>query len=488
MLLRVSKEDLKLVLRDMGLFLQYNSALYLVPILTSLIFKESIEIILRYAIVGIFSFAVGFFLKKAFKTSAEMELKHAFLIISLLWIIVSMIAAFPFVLIQGMSFNDSFFEVMSAITTTGLTVIPQIENLPKSLIFWRSLLSWIGGVGIIVLALVGILTTYTKSAKLLSAEGRQEPLRPNIKTTVKEIWAIYFLLTIFGVIIIFLSSEKLTLFDAINYSMSAISTTGMDSIENGLIGMHNPWLDLSLIIVMFLGSISFSVHYLFLKKRKFDAYIKDIEFRVLLMLTALSIVLIFPKMLLFYGSSTLGLESAFFHTVTSITNGGFALVPVTDVAYWDDFIKIILIGLMFIGGSSGSTAGGIKISRFVLFVKSIAWRIKRSVLPEETFFARKFEGRDVNDTEIKEVTQFILLYALFIIIGTIVLTLDGNDLGNSLFEVTSAQSNAGVSTGITNPGMPLLSKIVLIFNMWVGRLEIIPLLVIIGFAMSYKKK
>ncbi len=486
MFIRVSGEDLKVVLRDFGTVLQWSSAAYAIPVLAALLFLEPVHIMAKYALVGVFSFALGYVIKKIFASDQDTELKHALIAISVIWLVFPAIAGFPFVLIQGMNFLDSFFEAMSAITTTGLSVVPHIGNLPKSLIFWRSFLSWIGGLGIVVMALVGVFAAYTKSARFLLAEGKQERLRPNIKNMVKDLWAIYVILTVFGTLLVFLSSD-LSLFHSINYSMSAISTTGMDSIEGGLVGRHNPWLDLSLMVVMILGATSFSVHYLFFKRKQVKAFFGDIEFRALLFLGALTSLIILPKMILFYGSNYIGVEYAFFHVVSALTAGGVSLVSPTEVRVWEDFIKLLLIGVMFIGGSSGSTAGGIKLSRFIIFIKSIYWRIKASVLPEDSFFARKFEGRDVEDKEIKQVTQFILLYAIFLLIGTALLTLDGTNLGTALFEVASAQGNVGISSGISQQGMPLLSETVLILNMWIGRLEIIPVLALVGFMLSRRK-
>jgi len=193
-------------------------------------------------------------------------------------------------------------------------------------------------------------------------------------------------------------------------------------------------------------------------------------------------------MILFYGSNVIGVEEAFFHIVSAITCGGFAIVPITDIRAWGDYVKLVLVGVMFIGGSAGSTAGGIKISRFIIFVKSIYWRIKETILPANSFFARKFEGQILVKNEVREINQFILLYALLIFAGVLVLTLAGNDLGNSLFEVVSAQSNAGISAGIAQAGMPISVEIMLILNMWIGRLEIIPILSAVGFFLSMRKR
>jgi len=487
MLIRIGRSDLKVVLKDVGIILEYSAITFLAPLLIGVFYGEEILTLGVYAFCAAFTFLLGLLIKKLFKEEQHTTLKHAFLTAAILWIAYCAVAALPFHIITGIPFLDAFFEAMSALTTTGLTMMkPVIDSSPKSLIFWRSLLSWIGGVGIVVLAMAGVLTTYSKASKLIVAEGREERLSPNLKNSIRHIWNIYIGLTVLGVILLFLSG--MDIFNAVNYSMSAISTTGMDTTSAGLIGLHNYAIDISLIVIMMLGAVSFSVHYLVLKKRNIAFLWHDAEFKVLILLALVSSIAILPKMILFYGGNMVGIEQAFFHSISALTCGGFSLVALTDVAAWDDFVKLVLVLVMFVGGSTGSTAGGIKISRFLIFLKSIYWRIKESVLPSKSFFSRKFEGRNLEQKEIKEVNQFILLYVLFILAGILVLTLAGNDLGNSLFEVVSAQSNSGISSGIVQPGMPISVEIMLILNMWIGRLEIIPVLSMIGFALSMRAK
>ncbi len=486
MLIKLGKEDVRVVLRDLGTITEWSSLTFIVPLLVALFYFESVSIVVNYVIAGAIAFAIGLVLKNAFAPKLETDLKHAFLTASLFWLLYCAIAAVPFVLTQGMPFVHAYFESMSALTTTGLSVMRfSIDFAPNSIVFWRSFLSWIGGVGIVVLALTGVLSTYSRASKLSVAEGREERIKPNLKNTVKEIWNIYIGLTIFGVLLLYLSG--MGLFTAINYSMSAISTTGMDITSQGLAGAHSLAIDASLVVIMLLGAISFSVHYLVMKKRNFGLLLHDAEFKTMVLLGLLATVMILPKMMLLYGSNIVGINQAFFHAFSALTCGGFSLVTAADVMRWDDFIKLVLLAVMFIGGSAGSTAGGIKISRFIIFIKSIYWRIKEAILPAKSFFARKFEGRNLELSEIKAVNQFILLWALFILIGSMVLTLHGNSLADSVFEVVSAQSNAGISTGIVNPGMPLSVEIMLIINMWVGRLEIIPILSAIGFMLSMRR-
>ncbi len=484
-LIRLGKEDLRVVLRDLGTMIEWSAVTFLAPLLVSLYYGEPFSIAIGYLISAGVAFAVGLALRNAFAPTQETDLKHAFLTASIFWLVYCGISAMPFVLVQGMTFIDGYFEAMSALTTTGLSVMRfSIDYAPNSLVFWRSILSWIGGVGIVIMALTGILTTYSRASKLSTAEGRDERIKPNIKNTIKEIWNIYIGLTIFGVILLFLSG--MGLFTAINYSMSAISTTGMDITSQGLLGAHPIAIDLSLILIMILGATSFSVHYLVFKKKRLGILLHDAEFKVLILLGLLGGFMILPKMVLFYGGNVDVVINAFFHSFSALTCGGFSLVAASDIRQWDDFVKLVLVGVMLIGGSTGSTAGGIKISRFIIFVKSVYWRIKEAILPAKSFFARKFEGRNLEIREIKEINQFILIWMVFIVAGVMVLTLHGNTLADSLFEVVSAQSNAGISAGITHAGMPLAVEIMLILNMWVGRLEIVPILSAIGFALSFR--
>jgi len=398
-----------------------------------------------------------------------------------------MFATIPFVLVQGMTFIDGYFEVISAITTTGLTIMgPELVSAPASLIFWRSLLSWIGGMGIVVMAMMGMLSTYSRSFRLIKAEQQDSKLKLSIRNTMKKIFGVYGALTLLGVII--LVAAGMDIFNAVNYSMSAISTTGLDTAPLALVGLNNAWISAGLAFIMLLGATSFSLHYLAIHKRSIRSYWNNSELKVLIMLTILGGILIIPKMITFYGVPAFAMEVGFFSSATCTTCGGFNIVSPNDVSKWDSFVKLVLIGLMFIGGSSGSTAGGIKISRAIIFTKSIYWRTKALLLPDKSFFPKIFEHRTVEDKEVRKISQFIVLYLFFIVLGVLVFTFFGYGIENSLFEVVSAQSNGGISAGLTHPDMPLGGKIMLILNMWIGRLEIIPVMAAVGYLIAPKRK
>jgi len=486
--------DLEVVFRDIGLILRYSAILFAVPLLLSLLFGEIPENAFYYGISGVAAFLAGTALLNIFTTEKETTFKHALLITALAWLLFNAVAAMPFMWIAKMPFLDSYFEAMSALTTTGLSLMdstggnvftPIIDTVPASLILWRSILSWIGGIGIVVLAMVGVFSSYGNASKMIIAEGRDERLKPNLKNSMKEVWGIYAGLTVIGIVLLFLSG--MTPLDAVNYSMSAISTTGMATTSQGLNapnmfwlneGIRNYWVDIVLVLIMVLGATSFYTHFL-AKKGNYKAYTKDPQFMWMVALGIIGGLFIIPK---------LGLESGFFHAFSALTCGGFELATGAMIESWDEFVKLILIIGMFIGGSAGSTAGGIKMNRFILFVKGAFWRIKESLLPKGSFFPKKFEGHPVTVNELKEINLFLLLYIVFIVAGILVLTYNGATISDASFEVVSAQGNAGISSGITNVGMPQASMFMLIINMWVGRLEIIPIFSLLGLIFHLRDR
>lgn len=486
MFLRVGKEDVKVSLKDTGTILMYAGLSFIIPIIMAILIDKSIDNLLSYSIAAFVILFTGYTLKNLINTKKETETKHAMLSIVLIWIFFCFFASLPFVMIMKVSFLDAFFETISTLTTTGLSVmIPLLDSMPKSLIFWRTFLGWIGGVGIVLMALIGLMATYSKTTKWLMAEGRGNQLKENLKTGVTKITTIYVILTIIGIILLMLSGQ--TLWEATNYSMSAISTNGMSITSGGLItvnngfmptGVHNYWVDFSLIVIMFLGAMSFSLYYLAIKRRSIKIFLKDPEFRLLLLLSLLSSLIVGTK---------IGIWSALFHTFSLSTCGGFAFLSAGEIGLWSDFIKAILIPLIIIGGAAGSTAGGIKLSRFIIFCKGIYWKIKEGLLPSGSFFKKNYNGQTISFKDLKEINQFILIWIIFIAIGSIILTAYGHGLVNSVFEVASAQSNAGITTGITNNLAPAGVKIILIVNMLVGRLEIIPLITSVGLLLGMKR-
>ncbi len=474
-------ESIRIILKDFGEVCFYFSLSLFLPPLVSVIYEESLTNVYPFLIAGMIGVAVGYSLKKIFDTKKESKLIHAFLTVILIWIFLPLIGAMPFSLNPQLHLPwlDSYFESVSALTTTGLTMI-QTQALPHSLIFWRAFEGWIGGAGIVVLALIGI-TGYLKASKLMKAEGREERLRPNIINSIRVTWWVYSIITIIGIMLLMING--LSLFDSLNLSMSAISTTGVENYFGQIEQLNSIGVEIALSIIMILGAIAFAVHYKFIKG-DLKAYLKDSQTKVMLVIVLIGTIILLPKFLAIYGSRGLSLD--YFHVVSAITAGGFNAVSATK---WNNFIKLGLASLMFIGGAAGSTAGGIKIIRFWILMKSIWWKIKEKTLPENAYFAKKIDGKEVSDEEISSTYFFIILYIIFILLGTGIILFTNNNysLSNVLFEVISAQGNAGITSNLTSPNMNAITKLTLIGNMIVGRIEIIPLLFGVGFIIHWKK-
>lgn len=482
MALRFTLTDLKIVLADLGQVFYFSAPSFLAPIPFAFFYGEPLHFAFSYFIIAVLVFLTGLALKKFFPQEKETETKHAFLTASLLWLLFTAFAAMPFVFVQGTSFVDGFFESMSAITTTGLSVLDnELDSVPKSLVFWRSFLGWFGGMGIIVLALIGIVSAYSTTSKLFFAEGRDDRIKPNLKHTVKELWKIYLAITVLGIVA--LLAAGMGFFDALNYAMSAVSTSGVNTSPDKLAIESNLLVEIILTLLLVIGSTNFALHYVFIKKKSLKVYLQSSEFKSMLAFSLLGGLLVLPKIALFAQSFSEAVRISFFHSF-SAQLGGFMAITVSYIAASDDFVKLVFASLMVIGGSSGSTSGGLKVSRVLLVLKQFFWKIKETTLTRGVVFPRKFEGTEIEPQRLSDVNHFVIVYLAVLFVGTMFLTTSGNSLADSFLEASSAQANAGISSGITYKGMPLPSEISLILLMWLGRLDIIPLFVGLGIVFS----
>ncbi len=474
-MLNFTINDVKIVLRDIGEVIELFSLVLLIPVPLALYYGEGISAVEAYVTASVLGILTGLLLKRLFKNSGESRTVHAFTATTAVWILCPFIGALPYMFYLGSGPLDAYFESVSSMTTTGLTMLG--FELPKSLIFWRSVEAWIGGAGIIVLALIGIFG-FTKSARLSEAEGREERLRPNIIKSVRMVWLIYAFLTLLGVIL--LLGTGMPVFKAVNMSMQGISTTGLAPAEDILL---YPGSKLCLMFITLMGSFSFLVHYKYMKGR-LGAYLRDVQVKLILILALLAIILTIPQFTKMHGKT--GLEDAAFSAVNAITNGGFQAF---DYAPLGSFVVIITAVLMIIGGSTGSTSGGIKALRLWIFLKSAYWKTKEFILPSKAYFPRKIEGHNINDEDMNVTFLLIILYLVFLLFGslTLVSTMPVNG-EQAFFEVASAQGNAGLTMGITGPTMPPAAKVMLCLNMIVGRLEIIPLLIAGGFLLKIRRR
>ena len=470
------KRDLFVVSEYLGGLMIGIGVVVLLPIIVSLIYAENNYI--SFIIPSAISLTIGTIIKKITPSGGLIRLKHGMIIAALAWLWAALIGSFIMILSLNMDFMNAYFENMSAWTGSGLSMFIDVEILPKSILFLRSLEQWIGGVGIIIVVIGILIRPGTAASRLYKSEAREERIKPSIPNTVKTIWWIYLFYTILGIVLYGLAG--MSLFDAINNTMTNLSTGGM-SIKNGNIGAYES--DLITIITIFLmivGGTSFLVHYRALKGNlKF--VLKDIQFQAML------VIVILFSIFIFLSGKILPLESVF-NIVSALSCTGSNVQTSAQMLGWPAYVKILIIACMVMGMAAGSTTGAIKLIRVVTILKGIYWELMKILTPEGSVIPRKLSGKTVSDVEIREAIAYTSIYFVFLLVGWVVLAICGYDPLNSLYEVVSAQGNVGLSMGIVSPEMPYIAQIAMIFNMWIGRLEIIPVLVLFRGALEFLKR
>ena len=449
----------------------------LIPLIIDLIFFEFN--VVSFIVPSAISIILGFLFVKYFDSysSKRIRLKHGMMISSFAWLWAGIIGGLVITLATNIPIIDGVFESVSALTGTGITIFENVEALPYSILFFRALEQWIGGLGVIVVMLRFIMPG-SISSKLYQSEARDDKLKPSIKGTTRETLKIYGIFTLSGIILYVLAG--MPLFDAVCNTFCIISTGGM-GVKNANMGYYqNDLIYLISIIIMILGATSFLVHYKIIKT-KGKSLIKDLQFKVLISVIAI------VSLMLYFVSDIIPMELVF--TVTSvITTTGASVASVDAMASWPAFVIICLMALMLVGGSSGSTVGAIKLVRTIIFFKGIYASIKEILSPEGRIVPVKLNGNIISEKAIGEAGKFIVLYMIIIFITWALFCLFGYDPFKSLFASMSLQGNNGLELGIIHHTMNPILKIVSMVNMWTGRLEIYPTLVLLraGFEIFRK--
>ena len=462
----LGKKDLLLIANPLGIIMQGIGAVVLIPLIIALIYNEANY--LEFVLLGAFSIGLGSILRRLPSDYNQLKLKHGMIIASLAWLWAALIGSFCLMYATNVDFLNAYFESMSAWSGTGLSIYPDVEILPKSIQFLRSLEQWVGGLGVVIVVIGILIRPGTAAARLYKSEALEEKIKPSISSTVKTIWWIYLLYTLLGVLLYLIVG--MPLFDAINLTFTTICTGGM-SIKNNNLGSYNSTLIyIVTMILMILGGTSFLVHYKALKGNIMDVF-HDLQFQAMIL-----IISVFSVLLIVVSKFT-SIDS-FFFIISALSTTGASIQPTNIMINWHDFAKILIIGLMIVGMSAGSTSGAAKLIRIIILFKGVYWEIKRILSPQGTVIPRKISGKPVEDAEIREAGSYMFIYFIFIFVSWLVLVQYGYDGFNSFFEVVSAQGNNGLSMGIVSPTLPDLATILLIFNMWIGRIEIIPALVL----------
>lgn len=438
--------------------------------------------------VGLFVFLLTFRKKRS-----DLSGRDGFTIVTICWATMAMFSAFPFYLALDISYTNAYFEAMSGLTTTGATIFGgsstiDIESLTHGLLFWRSFTQLIGGIGIIVFSIAILPMLGIGGVQLFRAEvagPTADKLTPRVKQTAKLLWGIY--LGFIIILCLILKIEGMSWFDALCHSFTTIATGGF-STKNASIGAYSVLIQWTIIIFMFLAATNFSLHYYFISKRKFDYY-KDIEFRVYLGLCIIVSILFFINISStnMYENSLLSLRHSIFTLVSIITTTGFSTENFND---WPEMSKTLLFFLFFIGGSAGSTTGGMKIIRSILIIKYLVFEVRKLLHPKGVF-PIKLGEKVIPDEVIKNTLGFYLFYIFIFVITSILYSITGLDFETSLTAAASAIGNIGPGLGSIGSldnweHLTDFAKWVSSFTMLMGRLEIFTVVVL--FSRSFWRK
>ena len=491
----MTKLNKKLIFYIIGMLLVFNGGAMLISSIVSLIVNDgAIREIILSAVIVIVSGCL--FMTFSKNNTRQINKRDGYLIVTIGWLTMVFSGMLPYYLTNSITyFPNLLFETMSGYTTTGSTILNDIEGLPKSIIFWRSMTHWLGGMGIIVLAIAILPLLGIGGMQLFSAEApgtgiTSDKIHPRISDTAKRLWIIYVGLTFAETIL--LKIAGMSFFDAVNTSMSNIASGGFSS-RNASIGYWNsmPIIQYIIILFMFLAGTNFILIYFGLTG-KFKKIIQNTEFKWYLSFISVFTIVITVALFMsvdlnetdVFHPQVLGkFESSFrhalFQVVAIITTTGFVT---GDFISWTPFITMFFFGLMFLGGSSGSTSGGVKILRHLILIKNGVLEFKRSLHPN-AIIPLRHNNSVVERPIVIHVLGFFILYLILFIIGAAVLSLLGLDFISAIGGAASSIGNVGPALGTLGPisnfdSLPILGKYWCSFLMLVGRLELFTVLIL----------
>ncbi len=476
----------RIVLYMVGRILQIEGALLLLPLAVSLIYGEACWQV--FLITALLALAVGIAVTRIFKKNDQMIFaREGFAIVSLAWIVLSLVGALPFYISREIpSFADAFFETVSGFTTTGASILQDVEAMSKGLLFWRSFTHWVGGMGVLVFVMAIFPQESGRSIHIMRAEmpgpivGK---LVPKIRDTAKILYLIYVVMT--AVEVVFLLAGGMSLFESIVHSFGTAGTGGF-GVKASSIGEYSPYIQWVITIFMLLFGVNFNLYYLILIKR-FRSAVKSSELWCYFAIVLASVTAIAFNIYPLYQNISEVIRTSSFQVASIITTTGYATV---DFALWPSFSKTIIIALMFIGGCAGSTAGGMKVSRILLGFKSVLRDLKKMIHPRSVGTVR-YEGRSLDSATSNGIASYFTVYFLLFFVLLILLSFEPYDFETVFSAVAACFNNVGPGLSLAGPNanysfFSVFSKYLLSFAMLFGRLEIYPML--LALTPSFWKK
>ena len=470
----------------LGTVLFAEGILLSVPLLISLVSRD--DCMLAFGISALITILIGLILSLTIKKTSDLTAKDGFIICGLSWIVLSLFGALPFFISGHLnSYIDAVFETVSGLTTTGSSVISDVESLPKSLLFWRSFTHWIGGMGVLVFILAVLPLSQSRTMHLMKAEvpgPKVGKLVSKLRFTAQILYAIYIVLTIIEVIMLLFGG--MPLFDSVVNSFATAGTGGF-AIKNASIAAYNSaYIEGVITAFMVLFGINFNLYYLILLG-DIKSVLKNRELHVYLGILILATAIIAVDIYSIYGSVFDSIRYSSFQVASIMTTTGFATA---DFNQWSNLSKTILVTLMFIGSCAGSTGGGIKVSRIMILIRNSVREIKRMIMPRAVMSV-KIDGKSVDNDTIAGAHSYLCVYLLIFFASVIILSIDQFDLSTNFTSVAACINNIGPGLSIVGPtgnysAFSDVSKIVLIFDMLAGRLEIFPILMLFNIS-AWKK-
>ncbi len=471
---------LKLVQKLLGLFLLLYSLTLLPPLAIALAGRDAGLHPLLWSLLIIAATGLGLWLPVR-RFRREPRTRDGFLIVAVFWFVLGLLSSLPFQFGPHASLTDAFFESVSAFTTTGATVFTGLDAMPPSILFYRQQLQWLGGMGVIVLTVAILPMLGVGGMQLYKAETpgpfKDEKIAPRIAHTARSFWLIYAGLTLACALAYWLAG--MSLFDAVAHSLSTISTGGFSTHDASLAWFDSPAIETIAILFMLLGGINFSIHFIALIQRRPLAYLQDREVRVYLAYVAVASLLIAGELFRthYHDDFASSLRFSLFQTVSVVTSTGFVT---EDFAHWPDFVPVLLFFLSFVGGCGGSTAGGMKVIRFILLFKQSP-RLLLQLLHPRLVRPIKLGHRVVPERVVEAVWGFFSVYIATFAIFMLLLMATGLDQVSAFSAVATAMNNFGPGLGevaVNFQGITDTAKWLLALAMLMGRLEIFTVLVV----------
>lgn len=468
----------RMILNILGAILVIEAAFMLPSVLVAILYHETSGWYFLYTAAG--AAVAGVLLRLLARPgSKRIYAKDGLVSVALCWIVMSLVGALPFTLSKEIpQYLDAVFEMISGFTTTGSSILTDVEALSHCMLFWRSLSHWLGGMGVLVFMLALFNLEGGQAIHLLRAESpgpTVSKMVPRMADSTKILYAIYLALT--AIQVVFYLAGGMPLFDSLCHAFGTAGTGGF-SIKAASMGAYSPYAQTVTTVFMILFGVNFSI-YFFLLRRKFDLAYKNTELRWYLIIIVCSIALITLNVLPQFPSVGDALHHSSFAVASIITTTGFCTV---DFNLWPEFSRVMLVLLMLIGACAGSTGGGMKVSRVVILVRAAYMELRKLIHPH-TVKVMQLDGKTVSGDTIRAVSSYLLLYILLIVVSILLVSLDNFDASTTVTSVLATFNNIGPGLGMVGPtgtfaAFSPLSKIVLCLDMLFGRLELYPMLIL----------